>query len=63
MPNSLLLHEDDLNSPSFNLVPAPIAKLLTVWMRTSERGRTIGATLKKKNFLTLLQNSNLPTLS
>ena len=30
-----------MNGPSFNPVPALVAKLLTVWVRTSERGRTI----------------------
>ena len=51
MPNSLLLQEEVLNGPSFNPVPAPIAKVLTVWMRTSEHGRTLvpgGSHIKKK---------------
>ena len=29
-----------MNGPSFNPVPALVAKLLTVWVRTSERGGT-----------------------
>ena len=41
MPNSLLLQREDLNGPSFNPVPALVAKLLTVWVRTSEHRRTI----------------------
>ena len=38
--NYLPLQPEDLNGPSFNPVSALVAKLLTVWARTSERGRT-----------------------
>ena len=41
MPNSLPLQREDLNGPSFNPVPALVAKLLTVWVGTSQRGCTI----------------------
>ena len=39
VPNSLSFQ--CLNGSSFNPVPALVAKLLTVWVRTSERGRAI----------------------
>ena len=41
VPNSLPLRRVDLNGPNFNPVPALVAKLLTVWVRTSERGHTM----------------------
>ena len=34
--NSLPLRWEGLNGPSFNLVPALVAKLLTMWVRISE---------------------------
>ena len=47
-PNSLPLQREDLNGPSFNPVPALVAKLLTVWVRTSERGRTSGSAFRRQ---------------
>ena len=34
--------QEDLNGPSFNPVPTVVAKLLMVWVRTSEHGRKYG---------------------
>ena len=39
-PNSLPLRREDLNGPSSIPIPALVAKFLTVWVRTSERGHT-----------------------